>query len=313
MLFVLDETGLRIDGDEGANVAVGRLVGVLEAAREERQRRMRLADLYTYEVAPDLPLHQFLFGETPAELDIPVDVRRLLQIALDRCTVWDDEFDIEALEADYGVGGVFAPSVAFAHGCITRGEAVACVVTASAGRRGPVDVTVQGSACAVYFVVESDDRIAFYRSAFEVEDADETEYWRIARLAYPDLEYVNGLDQQWRRFSRGYREMRPLVTWHLSALNDYHRQAFNGHPVPNEIAARMSAWSGGVDMSPESPGTRGNARAWRERRIVWQGHVLYCEWHMKISRTIDRIHFHPGIEESGGRPVIGLLVDHLST
>ncbi len=109
----------------------------------------------------------------------------------------------------------------------------------------------------------------------------------------PSIVFAHQQQTQFRRFSKLYRQIRAQVSRHLAALNDHAAEAFRGHPDPATIASRMQAM-GGVAMSPESPNTRANRRAWAQWRIMTDGRDVYCDWHTKISPTVDRIHFHPG-------------------
>ena len=74
------------------------------------------------------------------------------------------------------------------------------------------------------------------------------------------------------------------------------------------IRARMKALAG-VDCSMESPSTHGNLAAMREREVDFGGHTLLCEWHAKLERHQNRVHF----KVQNGRVFVGMFVDHLST
>jgi hypothetical protein len=53
--------------------------------------------------------------------------------------------------------------------------------------------------------------------------------------------------------------------------------------------------------------------AMREREVTYEGRAFRCEWHVKIERHRNRIHFTLPGQGPGGKILIGLFVKHLST
>ena|SRR3989442_892835 len=68
-----------------------------------------------------------------------------------------------------------------------------------------------------------------------------------------------------------------------------------------------------VDLSPESPGTRASAKLMTERNVEYQGVTYRCEWHIKLERHRNRIHFALPDGTLSGKILVGLFVDHLKT
>jgi hypothetical protein len=313
VLFVLDESSLSfvdMTADE-ATSSIEMLLDNLLACREEEQPVMRCVDVWSYTVLEGVQLYQFVF-QNAGDLAVDRDLRQRLHIALDRCHMWDEQYEVVAVDVVINGETLFAPGIAFAHDRIRCSEAAACLPLPGAARAGRLEVAVGDRVLPISFVVTPAHRLDFYRDAFEIEDVGEEEYVARARLAFPDLAFADGLQAQWRRFSRAYRDLRPEVTRVLAGLNDHHVEVFRGHPAPMESQKRMSSLAH-VDMSPESPNTRANRTAWRTRAITFNGRELYCEWHLKLTKTVDRIHFHPGLPGITKGPIVGIFVDHLPT
>lgn len=309
MFAAIDELTISAPSADEAADRLLALVDLVFAIRQDGISVYKCSAIYETFIFPQGRLYEGLFA---GGLEMDVDSRRRVQIALERCGNWDEEWELEELEARFATQLEFAPTVAYAAARrLADGTAVACVGPMAGGRSGPVAVTIQHGSCLVPFVTTDETRLQFYRDAIEVEDPDEAGYFRYATIAFPELVFVDGLAQQYRRFSRPYRAIRPDVTKHLAAINDCWRVAFSGFPDPSVISARMHS-CGGIDISPESPVTRANRAAWAERRISWRGGDVYCDWHSKITIVADRIHFHPAAE-SGSRLLIGIFAEHLST
>jgi hypothetical protein len=136
----------------------------------------------------------------------------------------------------------------------------------------------------------------------------------IAAIAFTNVYLMPSLRHQIRRFSQGFDLIRPAIVEHLNALDLGFMQIFRANAGNTSEIERKFRGQYGVDVSTESPRTRGNAKAMREREIEIEGKILSCEWHTKISPTADRIYFHPGVDGlKGGRLIVGIFHEHLST
>ncbi|MDO8714341.1 MAG: hypothetical protein Q7K13_07680 [Polynucleobacter sp.] len=105
---------------------------------------------------------------------------------------------------------------------------------------------------------------------------------------------------------------------HLSYLNDDVTEHFSIATTNLEKINRAAAF--GVEISPESPLTRNNARAMRERYITISDQSICCEWHTKIEPQRGRIHFNaqPNRPKNitsivGEKVIVGIFATHLLT
>lgn len=102
------------------------------------------------------------------------------------------------------------------------------------------------------------------------------------------------------------------VTRHLAILNDHFRRVFESHHKDLKKTAGELQSGHKVDLSGESANTKGNAAAWKERKISIQGTEIYCDLHLKLSPTANRIHFHPGHPAIAcGKVIVGIFHEHL--
>jgi hypothetical protein len=315
MRFVLDESSFALDGlgESAIEESLSDLLELMTHCRRSKELIGRFSEIYRALIGPSLEVHDLLFAE-PMRVALPRDLRLAVAVAIDRCVIWDlSDTDVSELEARVDDGPLlFAPSIVFVHRSVGERKGRSCLVLRYSGRSGERTVEVAGVSQPLHFVGTPDDTAHFYRSIFELENASERQYMELAPLAFPGLTFADGLDRQFRRFSRPYPSIRQEVTRHLAALNDHWPAAFQGNPTPDEVARRMRALAN-VDASPESPNTRANRSARAQRRILLRGREVYCEWHMKLSPTTDRIHFHPGDPMIDRGPIVGIFIDHLVT
>ena len=315
MRFILDESSFVLEGLARTAVqeSLTDLLELLVHCRDEGQVIGRFSEIYEASIGPSLKMYDLLFTE-PAPITLPHDLRLGMAAAIQRCSIWNlSDEDVVELEAVVEAERMqFAPSIVFVHKSVGERIGRSCLVLRSSRRVGELAVKVSGTSRALYFIGTPNDTPSFYRSLFELEGMDERQYIDLAPLAFPNLTFVDGLDRQFRRFSRPYASIRREVTRHLAALNDHWEAAFEGHPAPSEVSQRMRSLAG-VEMSPESPNTKANRHAWQQRRVVLGDRELYCDWHMKLSPTADRIHFHPGQPNIDKGPIIGMFAEHLET
>jgi hypothetical protein len=98
----------------------------------------------------------------------------------------------------------------------------------------------------------------------------------------------------------------------LAALNDRFADEYRRcKGQPNEIQAAMGRYH--VDLSPESPNARASQRLMRQREVSHSGMTLRCEWHAKLERHRNRIHFSTPNDELDGKILIAIFADHLDT
>jgi hypothetical protein len=314
VFLAIDESGFELGGmdDHDVVAALRAFADLVFEIRVGAGRVYKCSLYYEFRVLRDLTIMDLLYRpDFPIRIDRDLRVR--LQLAFDRSVNWDETVGaITTLDVFVGQEAILAPTIAYAYSAIASGIGVGCLAPPQcSGRSGCVEISQDGTPRSVWFVYDAASLSGLARACYEIEDvAGEDYFGRLARIAFPNLEFVDDLGRQFRRLAGRYRDVRPEVTRHLGALNDHHVAAFAGHPEPWTVSARMGAL-GGVDMSPESPGTRANHAAWETRRISYKGRELHCEWHLKLTPMTNRIHFHPTVDGLTFGPVVGILADHL--
>lgn len=317
MRYCIDEHGFKQTAGELEDLArhIQDFISLVQSCRGETGEQIgRWSELYSCEVLPGVPLARLLYeADFPGALDR--DLRLALAEAINRCVEWDAREPLPVpvhVEVD---GEQFvAHTIAFTHAQAGAGRATANLCLGCAGRSGRREVTRGGVTCSLHFVATEAERLPFLREVPEIEDLDEDAYMAHAPHAFPTLYFVAGMAQQFRRFTRPYRDLRAWVTEHLAALNDHFRTIFADHQgEPSKVMAEFLSRCK-VDASPESPNTRRNKSAMRERLVLVEGREVWCEWHTKLEPRYNRIHFHPGSPGvAGGRLVVGIFHRHLST
>lgn len=257
-------------------------------------------------------LWEFLFG--PDAPPVPADTRRLLARLLDRCASWDDErygdvgtvpdaVRVDGTDADgaWSVGyALVNASKKHGTGCVSFGERHRSWLPVSDGER-------TGEVC---FLTRAGDRIGFWQGLFSREDVAEDRFLDYAERAFPNLVCAPTL--RFRAFDGAYRDLRDEVVGVLAAIDGHFAEALEAcKGQPYQVQSYLGRW--GLDVSPESPNTRSKPKAMAQRNVVYNGETYSCEWHAKIERHRNRVHFSLPREELGGRILIGIFADHLDT
>ncbi len=324
----IDETSFQL----GASVAADKLeqslqglVDLIQACRDKKETIVRSSHLYETEIWPGLQLFELLYDASKLATQIdPVDpiALKAIQQALNRSVEWDNPLPANSTVEVAGVT-VDAPMIVAVCSLDAAGRGAACLALGvRRDRIGEVPVRLGNTDHAIHFLAKRKDLPAFYRSIPEKEDLGPEAFMENAEHAFPELAFAPGLAEQFSRFSLPYREVRPLVTLHLSVLNDDFARLLRSEPDVRAVQAQLSAR--GVDASPESAKTRRNAKAIKERDVSLThvfvagkelpvAAVVRCEWHTKLRYDTDRIHFHPGSTDIDGRVFVGIFHAHLST
>jgi hypothetical protein len=249
------------------------------------------------------PLYKWLFEAT---LGIDREVATALQFALDRTPDWDSTLDTAGLQTSVSIAG--KTQLAFSASAAERethgGHATGCL-SAHPLRRGPLSVAAGDRSTLVHFLYVPADNVAFFRDVPEVEGMDEEAYFENASLAFPQLHFVRD-KTQFRHFEERYETIRSKVTAHLAVLNDFAAEILGSDEPADSKQKRFGAL--GIDASGESPQTKANAEAMKQRKVEVAGSVVVCDWHTKIQRNIDRIYFNA---TSRDKVVVGIFRDHL--
>lgn len=166
--------------------------------------------------------------------------------------------------------------------------------------------------------IDLEDSRQVFCKKFFFDNNDYQQAYIHKRVLWPNL-YFN--DAQTSRFSNlGLDETqhKNLLFRQLNYLDQYGQKHFSEHVLPKDFINIAAAH--GVEISPESVKTHGNAKAMRQRKIKVAGNDITCEWHTKLTHDCGRVHvfFNTNAEqlkctEIGNKLVIGIFVDHLLT
>lgn len=119
---------------------------------------------------------------------------------------------------------------------------------------------------------------------------------RFAGRAWADVNTLRG----------DHRDVFDALVLHLSALNDHAQDIWRTFTETSDREAAFGSL--GVTSSPESPKTRRDSAAMKERDFVFDGRTIRCEWHTKFRPDVNRIHFFVTDEVV----YVGTIIDHLS-
>lgn len=302
--FLVDDASLRMpDGAvEDVEDSLDNLSDNLQAARDEHEPVGILSGYDTIESAPGVPLWELLNSERISR-DCRVRAYRLL----DKCGRFDadDDFIVDP-EVRVGSSEVESFAMATIAGFVRTNVAVGALHLWSYCGGGAVTVHDSAGQVEVFVLEHLPDRPKFYRTVFSVEDTPEGEFFEVARRAYPDLRFADGLS--FGRFDGSYVDLRDTVVAHLSAINDNFKAVLTeAHGLSDEVSARL-----GIAISIEGS-ARQSEHLMAERDVEYRGETYRCEWHSKLEPHRNRIHLHPGDEGTDHCVLVGLFVDHLPT
>lgn len=286
-LLCLDEQGLQSSGDFVEDFQ--HLVDFVKSAKDAGDTiEKKGADTYNALIAEGISLSDLI--NDPQHLGHALWLALLIQV--EAAKSWDTGYQFEN-SADYVTARWAEPVEA-------------------ALLRLPGNCLPRGSGGDPPCVSARTDLISLSRESVEHCDYSVEQLSAIVERAFPSLFFKPNIWDEVRRFSLPYGAIRSVLVRALSDLND-NLPGLYGQCSPDEFAARFEACST-FKISPESPNTRRDRKKIAQRDIDISGHVLRCEWHLKIGPTADRIHFHapvPGV--SGERIIIGIFHEHLPT
>ncbi|WP_322753985.1 hypothetical protein [Frankia sp. Cas3] len=311
---VLDEVSFDFRGlsDSQIEAYLDEFNETLRTLRDEDSLGVSCAPMWeAVRCLDECEVYQFLCREYPSEVDR--DTLVLAYSQLSRCPEWDDEAipNVDATVSIDGSDPIMALSVAYASFMIMSGFGVACALfPGSIRRRGTLAVRGDHGESQVFFFCDPAKLPEFWRRLFALENVPEGKFFELGRRAFPDLVFHPSLS--FNRFEGSYSVLRDRVVAVLAALNDRFVDEYSGcKGKPNEIQAAMGRYR--LELSPESPKTRGSDRLMRQREVIYEGNTLRCEWHAKLERHRNRIHFSEPSEHLAGRILIGIFVSHLDT
>jgi hypothetical protein len=306
--FVVDEASFEFDPSDPAKIetSLKLFLDLLDYARASSQLVLRWSQIFFIESVEGKPLHEILGTEGPLNRDL----RILASGRIEKLPCWDDLNLIPPCEIQVeGVNLDIAPSIGLCLLMQQEPHYLGCLTTESAGRRGELNVidTVGRLEGKVHFLHAPNDAPEFWRSIIEPENLDESKLEGLQALAFPVLRFG---DRSWNRikdFEGNFRELRPQLVRDLIGLNDLGIQLWQECATPDEFTRRMSA-TAHVECSPESPQTRHDAVAMRQREIQFDGETIICDWHTKLEGHRNRVYF--SIQSDG--IIVGIFHKHLN-
>lgn len=325
MYFVLEESSWAWDGEEPA-VLVERMEQLLDRIDEARERGERVAasrELLGQSVA-GIPLGELFWGSDGHVLTR--DIRERLAPVFNSISFWDDDEPFQEFEATIAGREVLSPSAVYVHTRVSRGETMACLPLPGTWA-GPCSVVVGERAELVHFVVDETTHRRFFRDAVAAHKLDVHAVEALAPHAFPDTRFIDGVWRDTRRFEGGYARAREALLGFLAILDDHGPWAFTdetgrlspGEPISESgkrvavtnalVERRFRGW--GLEVAPENPDVGKDAVCRRARTRTLGSEQLYCEWHYKLERHINRVHIHGPTSASEGRVVVAIFTDHL--
>src|SRR5690554_5119298 len=300
MKFVVDESSVSQVEAQHAEKALGSLTRLMSLLKENDFRVLMPEAIYSANIGDDI-LGAWLYAR---HSDIDYEQRDFIQQELDQTIRFSgDEIGsaVTAFRVEGERDGKRLSRDANSHGLayaafMTRDEreAVGCLACDGPHQKVLVSSRLGEDTADAFIIIDENDLKVFFRYVPEVELHDSDAYIKNARYAFPDLYFVEGLANQSRRFKTPWDDIRPVLTQHLSALNDDFQRIFHEESGQPDLILKRIASLHGFDSSPASPKVRRNKAAMRERDVEIDGRVLRCEWHTKFHPTHDRIYFHPG-------------------
>ena len=241
--------------------------------------------------------------------DVDRDVRRRLGVRFDKLGKYDEDLNLSLTSICNGHATGISPGISLCATERREGRAAGCLTTNQSGRRGDVEVTDdQDGAITAPFLADADQVREFWRFVLDLEKPLDDERDQAVGWAFPHLEFAPGVWRQVRRFAGPRDTARKLLLLNLAGLDDHALAVWHEEVQADRIAARMKVLAG-VDCSLDSPSTHSNPAAMRERQVDFGGRILLCEWHAKLERHQNRVHF----KVQDGRVYVGIFIDHLST
>jgi hypothetical protein len=325
MYFVLEESSWVWDGED-VGMLVERIEQLLDRIDDAKSRGERVSasrELLGQSVA-GVPLGE-LFWATDRRV-LTREVRERLVPVFNAISFWDDLEPFEEFEATIAGRDVVSPSAVHVHACVRRGETVACLPLPGTWA-GPCSVRVRDEPELIHFVVDDATHRGFFRSAVVACKHELRAIEALAPHAFPDTCFIDGVWRDARHFDGGYPRVRDSLLAFLSILDDHGAWVFTdqtGRLSPGEPTSvgdpRIAVTRGlierrfrgfGLEVAPENPDVGKDAECRRARTRRLGAQQLYCEWHYKIERHVNRVHIHEPTPASNGKVIVAIFADHL--
>ena len=295
--------------------AVQRWLERLELARDRGEGVVRHTDYYFTDLGSDMQLFSLLF-DRGCRVQLDHDLTLWLQLTLDRVGEFD-EAELVECEAEFGGKVRFAPGVAWAHATSSQRHHVAVLpLPLDEVAQGPVPVIVAGATREIAFVADESQHVGFFRSVIGLENADEAGFARLARSAFPALEWADNIWRGLRDFSRPYIAVRSELVRYLGGLSDHGARCFHDHAADQQVLSEILSVHVGTATTDENGRTKRHrpSKLCRTRHHCGVDKVFW--WHVKLRPHVDRIYFRHEPQAGNldlperGRIVVGLFKDH---
>ncbi|MDL2409168.1 hypothetical protein PY650_26745 [Rhizobium calliandrae] len=310
--FVLDERSLSLDGlapSDGIEVLEQFLDRIDDAALDRREV-LYSSEFFETPILGELTFWDLCDATSPIVL--PKEMQERAAAAFGTLARWDEGED---WPADFNVsvnGQAFQsrPSVAWAHfrNSNPQTEIIACISSSTRGPTGLHEVLNSTVTRPVWFVETDRHSELFYRWVGSEHTGSPAALAELASASFKNLKFVGDCWTGIRTMTGQYRDLVRVIVQHLGGLSDEGRRIFSGswQHVPAEFGSL------GIEISDENGGTKQNAQARRERRIVVDGNERYFWWHTKLEPHQNRIHISPDDVPTGGKIVVGIFCHHLT-
>ncbi|WP_067655346.1 hypothetical protein [Nocardia harenae] len=305
--FVIDESGFAFDTADPAEIedSFDRFLVLLDYARSTPAEIRRSEFLFDIESSDGRRLPELL-----SDRGIDRDIRNALWTALDRVGKYDDEPDELAYRID-GADVAIAPSAGIAAVKARSGYDLACLTTQHAARSGEcvvADIADPGRESTVYFLRSERDAPEFWRRILCRDEHSVADLEAHAELFFPRTVFADGIWAQVSRFEGARLAVWPLLVRNLGGLADHAAAVWASEVEPHRRMSQMQSRAS-VNCSPESPKTHANVKAMRKRTVTFDEGDVVCEWHVKLERHRNRVHF----AVQSGRVYVGFFVRHMTT
>ncbi len=279
-----------------------------------RQQVYKSSKLDFVQVLDEVEFCDLLYNGTLGLIDH--DERMLLQQTINRCILWDAEgFDIPDGEVVFEGTQTLCASIMFVITKALDGVAIGIISQSPPNGLGVRNVSIAETTTSVFHVGLDTRLDQFYRFQMCFEQVSREDFGKWVHLSFPRLRFALELSSQLRRFRESYESVRNKIVNHLASVNDLLLDLLIAGAQLSDACRQVGA-ACGVDISPESPNTHGNAEAMRQREVTFRGNRIVCEFHTKITPTHDRIHFSPKVRsepDSSKYLVVGPFAEHLMT
>ncbi|WP_433599748.1 hypothetical protein ACQPXH_29645 [Nocardia sp. CA-135953] len=284
----MDEAGFAFESEEPAKLeeAFAVFLELLDYVRSTPGTVKRSDELFDIESGSGRTLVDHLLDPR-----IDRDIRQELHGRLDKIARYDED----PSEWEFTIGTKvlpIAPSVGICLMMAAKQVQIACLTTATAGRRGAerVESRTGGPGESVFFIADKTDAPLFWRSILDSDPGLLDNVADHQHLPFPNIVFVDGIWDQLGRFSGPPLVVRRQVIANLAGLHDHAPRIWSAEKQSVRRVKLMQI-EADVVCSPESPKTHKNAKAMRQRLVDFNGEQISCEWHAKLSPTSNRIHF----------------------